>query len=234
MAFTHGKGTRVMVAGYDLSAYLNTADDEATQGSHDVTTYTKNTVQRAAGLRDGKVTLGGLYDSVHDNIVSAYLASANGEAFTLCPGGDVAGGQARLGTIRHVSYKTSQPVGGMVAMSASVECAAVWEPNGKVLHTLHQETGTGNEASVLDVAAATTNGGAASIHCTAASGTLDVKIQHSTNDSTWADLSPAFTQLTAIGSQIIEIAAGTTVNKYLREYHTVSGTFTYLVTFARR
>jgi hypothetical protein len=67
--------------------------------------------------------------------------------------------------------------------------------------------------------------------------TLDSKIQHSANNVDWADLSPVFTQATAITSQIITVAAGTTVNRYLREYHTIAGTpatITYLVAFARR
>ena len=241
MSFVHGKDTEVYVAQYDLSAYFTNADESSDQASHETTTFGKDTVTREAGLRDGKVSLTGLYDATADALWASWLGSASGEALTVCPGGDSAGGQARVGKIRHVSYKASQPVGGMVAVSLSLECHGVWEPNGKVVHVLGAETSTGEEATVHDVAAATTDGGAATIHCTTVSGTtptLDSKIQHSINDSDWVDLSPAFTQLAAAGSQVIEVAAGTTVNEYIREYHTIGGsdtpTFTYLVAFARR
>jgi len=235
MAFLHGKATRVMVGLADLSPYFTSVEADASATSHDVTTLSKTTVQRAAGLKDGKVSMTGLFDATCDALVAAYLGSAAGEVVTICPGGDTAGGPAQLGTVSHTSYKTSQPVGGMVAASATLDCKTAWEPNGKVLHVLGAETATGNEASV-DNAASTANGGIASIHCTVFTGTsLAVKIQHSTNDTDWVDLTPAFTSRTAVGSEQIVIAAGTTVNRYLREYHTIVGTtMTYLVAFARR
>ena len=242
MAFLHGKGTRIMVAQYDVSAYFSGADVDSTATSHDVTTLGKNTVQRAAGLHDGKAALSGLFDATADALLAGWLGSSAGEAFTICPGGDSAGGPAEIGKIQQVGYKTSQPVGGMVAASLTIEAKTDWEPNGKVLHVLGAETTTAAEASV-DNSASSANGGFASIHCTTVTGTdptLDSKIQHSANDSEWADFDPsaAFTQLTAAGSETITIAAGTTVNQYVREYHTVGGTntptFTYLVAFARR
>lgn len=238
MAFVHGKDTQVLVAQYDLSAYFTGVEDSSEQASHDVTTFTKATVARFAGLRDGKISISGLYDATLDTILASYLGSANGEAITIMPGGDSAGGQAKLGKVSHTSYKASQPVGGMVTAAASLECRGVWEPNGKVVHVLGAETATGAEASV-DNTVSSANGGAATLHVTVASAadTLDVKLQHSTNDADWVDLTPAFAQIAAVGSEVIEIAAGTTVNRYVREYHTIGGvspSFTYLVAFARR
>jgi len=238
MAFLHGKGTRLMVAQYDLSAYFTSADVDASTASHDVTTLSKNTVQRAAGLNDGKASLAGMFDATADALLASWLGSTSGEAFTVCPGGDSAGGPAQIGKVQHVSYKASQPVGGYVTASVGVECKTDWQPNGKVLHVLGAETETGAEASV-DNSASSANGGLATIHVTTASAsdTLDSKIQHSANDADWADLSPAFTQVAAATSEVITIAAGTTVNQYVREYHTIAGaspSFTYLVAFARR
>jgi hypothetical protein len=235
--FIHGKGTRLLVSKYDVSAYFNSVESDATAASHETTTLGKTTVTRSPGLKDGKVTLGGLFEATADGLVASWLGSAAGEAFTFCPGGDSAGGPAQLGKVIHTSYKASDPVGGMVAASAALECRSDWEPQGKVLHVLGAETATGAEASVdAGVGGNTANGGFATIHCTAFTGTsLDVKIQHCADDATWADLSPAFTQLTAAGSETITSAAGTAVARYVREYHTIVGTtMTYLVGFARR
>lgn len=235
MSFLHGKGTRLLISQYDMSAYFNSVEADATAASHDVTTLSKNTVHRAPGLFDGKVSLGGLFEATADGLVASWLGSSAGEAFTFCPGGDTAGGPCQIAKVIHTSYKASDPVGGMVTASAQLECRSDFEAAGKVLHVLGAETETGNEASVNN-GASTANGGFATIHCTAFDGTsLDVKIQHSANNIDWADLSPAFTQLAAAGSETITIAAGTTVNQYVREYHTITGTtMTYLVGFARR
>lgn len=238
MTFLHGKGTRIMVAQYDISTYFSGADVDSSVSSHDVTTLGKNTVQRAAGLTDGKASLSGLFDATADALLAGWLGAATGQAFTICPGGDSAGGPAQIGKTQLVSYKASEPVGGMVAASVSVECKTDWEAKAKVLHILGAETETGFEASVNN-GASSANGGLATLHVTTASAadTLDVKIQHSANDTDWADLTPAFTQVAAATSEVIAVAAGTTVNQYLREYHTIAGTepsFTYLVAFARR
>ena len=236
MAFQHGKDTQVLVGQYDLSAYFTNADIDSSQASHDVTTFSKDTVQRSAGLRDGKVSIAGLFDAAASVILSGYLGSANGEPLSVVPDGGTAGGQAAIGLVRHVSFKTSAPVGGMVTLAAALEATGAWEPNGVVLHTLHAETVTGNETTVHDVTAATLNGGVATIHCTAFTGTsLAVKVQHSTNGTDWLDLSPTFTTLTGVGSEQILVAAGTTVNQYLRAAYTIVGTtMTFFVAFARK
>lgn len=242
--FIHGKGTRLLISKYNMSAYFSSVDADTSAQSHDVTTLGKSTVHRAPGLFDGKVSLGGMFEATADGLVASWLGSALGEAFTFCPGGDTAGGPCQIGKVLHASYKASSPVGGMVAASASLECRSDFEAFGKVVHILEAETGTAGQASVdAGVGGNTANGGFATIHCTTVTGTnptLDSKLQHCADNSSWADFSPsaAFTQLTAAGSETITIAAGTTVDRYVREYHTIGGTdtptFTYLVGFARR
>ena len=69
-------------------------------------------------------------------------------------------------------------------------------------------------------------------------GTVTMKIQHSTDNSTFVDL----VTFTVVGSttttqERIVVAAGTTVNRYLRAQSTVAGTtgsITPIVAFARR
>jgi hypothetical protein len=110
--------------------------------------------------------------------------------------------------------------------------------HGVSLHDLTAEVATGNGTSV-DNGAATTNGGVGVLHVTAIAGaapSVVVKIQHSTDASTWVDLL-SFTAATAATKQRIEVAAGTTINRHLREVHTFGGTtssFTFNSAFARR
>jgi hypothetical protein len=89
----------------------------------------------------------------------------------------------------------------------------------------------------VDNGAATANGGAINIHVTAFSGlTSDsIIIEHSTNDSVWNTLATS-TLVTGLTSERIVVAAGTTVNRYLRVRDDVtgSGSITAQVGFARR
>ena len=83
----------------------------------------------------------------------------------------------------------------------------------------------------------TSNGGVAYLNVTGVTGTspnIVVKVQHSTNNSTWVDLA-TFTAATAIGAQRIPVSG--TVNRYLRTLWTVTGTtpsLTFTASFARR
>lgn len=98
-------------------------------------------------------------------------------------------------------------------------------------------TTTTNGTSV-NSGAASANGGVAHLHVTAFSGlTSDtVTIEHSTTGSSgWTTLA-TFTAATGVTSQRVVVAAGTTVNQYLRVVDTVVGTgsCSRVVAFARK
>lgn len=123
MAFVHGKSGYIGVddsttALRDISAYVTSVEgfpgDAAT---HEVTTYGKNTVNRAAGLKDYKVTISGIYDAT----VDGYLASELGLVGTVTYRPAGASGQQYSAEMLMTSYKLSQPVGGMVIWTATFE-----------------------------------------------------------------------------------------------------------------
>ena len=105
--------------------------------------------------------------------------------------------------------------------------------SGVILHIKEAETGTENGASV-DNGAASTNGYAALLHVFVDNITsVTVKVQHSTDNSSWSDLC-TFTAFSGVGS---EIKTGTgTVNRYTRYIISAfTGTSTtFAVSFARR
>ncbi|MFH0981749.1 MAG: hypothetical protein V2A79_09440 [Planctomycetota bacterium] len=243
MAFEHGRETAVYVSKYNLSAYLVASDVNAVVDSHDSTTYGDAAHEKSPGLRDGSATLQGIFDVTLDGYVESWLGSASGEAFTVALGGAALADRCMTGKVRHVSYGSSAPVGGMVAVTARVEGDGGIDP-GVIIHTNEAETATAGETGVdSGIVGGTSNGGVAVIHCFTVSGTnptLTSKLQHCADNATWADFSPAvaFTQLTAAGSERILIPAATAVARYVREYHTIGGTntptFTYAVALARR
>jgi hypothetical protein len=93
------------------------------------------------------------------------------------------------------------------------------------------------DGTSVDNGASSANGGVAHLHTTAYSGLTSnsVIIEHSTNNSVWATLA-TFASVTAVGSERLVVAAGTTVNRYLRIRDDVTGTgsTTRAVSFARR
>jgi hypothetical protein len=99
-------------------------------------------------------------------------------------------------------------------------------------------TATGNGTS-RDNGASTSDGGVAQLHVTAntMNNNTVFKVQHSADNSTWADLATFTTVATTVTtSERVTVAAGTTVNRYLRATHTASGTgsITFITAFARR
>jgi hypothetical protein len=110
---------------------------------------------------------------------------------------------------------------------------------GIILHKLEDETASGSETSVNSgIVGGTLFGVVAALHCTTVTGTnptLDVHLEHSSDDSAWTTLCD-FTQLVAAGSQVM-VNATTPVKQYLRSTIVVAGTlphFTFALAVARR
>jgi hypothetical protein len=108
---------------------------------------------------------------------------------------------------------------------------------GFSLEDLSAIVATGN-GTARDLTAGSTNGGVAHLHVSAFSGfTSDtITIEHSTDGATgWATIA-TFTAATSTTSQRVVVAAGVTVNRYLRVVDTCvgSGSVTRQVSFARR
>ena len=110
---------------------------------------------------------------------------------------------------------------------------------GIVVENLTSVSVTGNgTARDSGIAGGTTNGGVAHLHITAWSGVTSsiVTIEHSVDGATaWATL-VTFASATAITSERVVVAPGTTVRRHLRVVDTLTGTPVYTrgVFFARR
>jgi hypothetical protein len=107
--------------------------------------------------------------------------------------------------------------------------------NGVIVFSLGSKVATGTGLATNN-GASTASGGAGYFHVTAKSGTsptLDVKIQDSADDTTYADLL-TFTQATGLTGERKTVSG--TVDQYLKIAYTIGGTdpsFTFMVSFAR-
>ena len=107
---------------------------------------------------------------------------------------------------------------------------------GVIIEALTAQTASGNSASV-DNSASSASGGSGYIQATAKSGTsptMAVKIQHSADDSSYADLI-TFTTASDLTAERKTVSG--TVNRYLRVNRTIGGSsspsVTYVVGFSR-
>jgi hypothetical protein len=195
------------------------------------------------GLTSGTLSIRGPQDTdpttgLHREIVDA-VGVDNGLIMTCLPDSDSVGRFALFTTGDVTDHAIDAAVSDAVGFTLAAQ-ADEGVDMGYVLHPLSAETADGNGTAVDRGAAPltpTTRGLKAVIHVTAYTGltSLAVKVQHSTDNSVWADLA-TFASKTAVGSEMISVANGTTVNRYLRVVTDVTGTgsATFLVAAAPR
>lgn len=233
---------RAMVDQFDISPFITKVMPEGSQEMSDCTTLAEDHRSYAPSLKQGVLSMEGLFRS---NAIAGLslddifgVLPQNGMNFTGFPEGRAAGKPAYIVFSDTTRYQVDAVTGDLVKCTIEIQSRLWAVERGVSLHDLVAETGTGNGTGV-DHGAATTNGGVAHLHVTDIQGaapSVTIKIQHSSNGSTWADLQ-ALAASVAASTQRIEVAPGTTVNRHLRAVHTFGGTttsITYQLSFARR
>lgn len=243
--FRHGKNTIVMFDKYDLSTYFNMATTSAMAEPVDTTTFGSANKTYAVGMKDATVAFEGLWDGLTDavdEVLSAAVGSTTDKVITVGSEGAAIGRRAKLINSIESSYEIKSAVADMVTISAEVQASGTKGGlDGGVLLAAQQTVSSVTANTSVDNAASSANGGVAHLHVTSNSrnGAATIKVQHSANNSTWADL-VVFTATTSstTTSQRVEVAAGTTVNRYIRANVSAiagsTGSVTITVGFARR
>lgn len=234
--FTHGKSAKVFANGYDLSSYLNSYSVAGEADTAEVSTLGASAKSYIAGMKDATFSAEGFFAGLTASDIDTRIAAQLGTTTVWTVVFNDAVGASGYG-VRAIdtSYEVGAEIGGAVAVTVEGQ-STVGQEAVRVLHALGAETATGNSASV-DNAVSTSNGAAAYLHVTAASGTtpsLTVKVQHSADNSTWVDLT-TLNAVTSSNSYQRKTVTGT-VNRYLRAYFTITGTtpsFTFHLSAAR-
>jgi|SRR5688500_13418584 len=124
MTFMHGKDTFISIGGVDLSTFTKTTDFTDTDDMHDVTTYGNERKRYHAGLGDGTITIGGVYDNGAAGprpTLKGFKAAKVPEPFILRPEGTGAGRAQSLVDVLVSSYKESLPVDDMVTWECELQ-----------------------------------------------------------------------------------------------------------------
>jgi hypothetical protein len=240
MAFVSAQASRVAVGLLNASGYTRGYSLSASTAALDTTVLT----DRAKTFIIGQDESSGSLDMLFDTLGTAglqYAALAAQKAtgpypLTLCPDGFATGQLAVMVNAHLGNFTGVAPVADVVTCSAAFQSTGNFDV-GVVLEDFTAITVDGN-GTARDNGASTANGGVAHLHVSAFSGLTNnvVTIEHSVDGLTsWAAL-VTFSTYTATTSQRVEVAAGTTVRRYLRVVDNVtgSGSTTRFVSFARR
>jgi len=250
MSFRHGSRTAVLFDIYDISAFMNSAQIASSIGTSETTTYgaVGDAKTYVTGLRESTVSLAGLWDGdtgALDDIVTTSIASDTDANFLVAEdGGLIVGNRCIFGQAQRTKYSTDSPVADVVKISLDLQTDAELGRGVVLLNSSATSGGVGTiVGTAVDNGASTANGGTGVVVMTAHTRTAGftlVKIQHSADNSTWADLisftnipSNSTTPLSPLRSQRSVVTTGTTVNRYLRATFTGSGaTGAYAISFA--
>lgn len=237
--FRHGKKTAVLLNGTNMSPFLNEATTTTEIETAETTTFGDTDKTYIVGLADGTISTSGLFDSTAgaSNDVLTGLIALDDNTFTVLPEGATAGYAAIIANGQLTSYEVSSPVGDVISISAEVQA------DGGLLHgvALTGLVSTGSASATttgINNGSSTGNGGLFNLHVTANNrdGATTIKVQHSTDDVTYADL-VTFSSVSASATGGESITSTGTVNQYLRTLSTLagaSGSVTYQVSAARR
>lgn len=243
MAFVHGKNACVLVGASDLSAYFNDVSWSQELSADETTAFGSGDKTYIVGIGDGKISASGLFDGTvvvgSDVVLEAALSAASDSVLLTAPSGNVLGARVKLAAGIETTYEVSEKVTDVVETKAEFQANGGVDGGIILAAARSVATATTTNETSQDNAASSANGGVAQLHVTAnaTSSTTIVKVQHSSNNSTWVDLATFATVATTVTTaERVTVAAGTTVSRYLRATSTTAGTgaVVYTVAFARR
>jgi len=240
--FAHGKNVNVFLDEFDFSTYFTDVSASTSVDTAETSAFGTSAKSYIVGHRDGTVSLSGMFEATASTGTDEFFDDALGNAtktkVIVAPAGHSNGAGAIMLVADDTSYEVSSAIADVVQASAEFQSTDAVE-HGVILSSGAAISATGNGTGV-DNTTSSTNGGAGflSVPVNTRNGTIGVKVQHSADNSTFADL-VSFTTVTSTQktSERVEVASGTTINRYLRVVYTVAGSTgsaTPVVAFTRR
>ena len=222
MAKKSGLGNNLFISGYDLSGDVGVINTiSSTRGTQDVTSINKSAHERLLTHSDSTIDFNSFFNDAAlaehaalsglpttDRIVTFLMGSTLGDSACSLVG-------------KQLNYDASRTADGGLTFSVQVLGQGFpleWGISGTAGKVTHSSA---TNVTSIDNSASTSDGASAYLQVFAvSSGTCVVKVQHSTNNSSWSDLI-TFTGADDITSE--RATSSGTVNRYLRVIS--SGTF---------
>ena len=229
MAKESGLNVRLYVMGYDLSGDANAVDSMGyTQNLMETTPLNSAAATRIVGLADGGLTVNGYFDNATGKIHPTFTSNSGklptADQVVLVPMGASVGDPSVGISAKEADYSVSRSSGSAITVSSSFNGNGMGGEFGVML-TAHDDThSSASSGSSVDNSASSSSGGSGYLQAISlGSGSVIVKIQESTNDSSWTDLMTFSTVGTSDVSTAERLTMSGTVARYLRV--TSTGTF---------
>lgn len=235
-----GKHTKVWMGGYHLTTRISDVKPSSNYGEVEASGYTQDH-NYMKGQAEGAMVLDGYYNqstgSTHLALRSA--GTDGGHVISLWLGNNTntpaVGDQTVSLYVEQFNYQPNADLKGVIAVHAEFKSKGYPLEFGVLLADA-TITANGNQSSV-DNAAGTTAGGVGFLHILDVSSgdAITVKVQHSTDNSSWSDLLTFALTGSTVGSERKEVSG--TVNRYIRASYTVTGSsisFPIAVAFCRK
>jgi hypothetical protein len=232
VSFVPSHKSRLLVGDFHLAAYTKSVQQPNVVDMLDTTVLTDTSKTFIPGQDGSTLTVNGLYDVAAFSDLTSWK-TATAQPVTYAPSGVGLSSELWMVDGLESQFTTGAAANGLATFDLAVQASGVVD-FGVSLAAMAIITGNTN-GSTHDGGAASTGGGVAHLHITAFSGfsDLNVYINDSANDSTWAEIL-AFTQATGVTAERKAITG--TVRRYIRFVALANGTgsATIQVGFARR
>lgn len=249
MAFTHGTNARIWMDGFAASVYLEDVSADGKIDKAETSTLSNFAKTYIPGLEDATIKMKGFFDVNTVTPASTFEAFLNTHRRTSFPVTYVPNGGSSVSISSpafiftgflmdyQIDASVKDAVQGKVEFQSSTGLQSAKVLTVDAVRTATDADGEGR----IDGLAGSANGAVAVLSVSQVLGTLptlDVKLQHSTDDSVWVDIpSGAFAQKTAVtGVTAQYLSVPGTINRYVRAVWTIAGTtpsFTFNVAFRR-
>lgn len=244
MPKAHGRKARVYVTGVDISNYLKSAGSGGDQDLADSSGLGQEDKTFVVGMQAGKLSLDGMFGAkgkeagevsqIADVLEAAFGVSPINVGHL--PQGDGFGNRVNIlaGALSTVEVSTPYSDIGKIsgALSSNIGFSV-----GASLHASAQETAGEKKSEGLDLGATpvkTEHGGVGLLQVFAVeTGPLVVKIQHSADNITFADLITFASVSAGEKAETVVLPQGAEVKRYVRALWTLTGKATFHASFAR-
>lgn len=224
--FRHGRATALLVGAGDVAQYFRTATMSRSVDLAETSTFGTFDKTFVVGMRDGTLSLGGLFDGTANAIdqqLEAVLGVDPPVVVTYGPEGLAFGRRTELMNSEETAYEVSSPYNDVVSTSADFHATGgIFAGNS--LHDLTPAETVGGNSASIDNGALTSAGLVATLHVptNTRNGATVVKVQHSPDNSAWSDL-VTFTSVGSTTTTAELLSTTGTVNRYLRALWTIAG-----------
>jgi len=229
MAKESGLNVRLYVMGYDLSGDANAVDSMGyTQNLMETTPLNSAAATRIVGLADGALTVNGYFDNATGKIHPTFTSNSGkiptADQVVLVALGSAVGDASVGISAKEADYNVSRSSGSAISVTSTFSGNGMGGEFGVML-TAHDDThSSATSGTSVDNSASSSSGGSGYLQAISlGSGSVIVKLQESTNNSSWTD----FMTFSTVGTSDVSTAERNTMSGTVARYIRVQSTGTF-------